>query len=305
MKLLITELYTLPSDVKERLLNIGLQVDYTDGTTKVEPETYDVVYGQHPFKRFPYEEFKALKFLQLSCAGTDHLPIEQWRKDGLLLSNAKGVYSAPIAEMIVMAILMSLKQAKTFLTQQAKHLWKKHDLKELGMMKILFLGTGNIATETAQRLVPFGAWMIGLNTDGRSVTPFASTGQLSEVKDFLPSADIVVNTLPYTKETHHLMDEAFFSAMKPHCTFINIGRGKSVDEVALLNALDTDQIDFAYLDVFEEEPLNELSPLWAHPKVVLTPHNSGSSQLMPERNFTLLINNLRHYLNHEDLENPL
>jgi len=305
MKLLITELYTLPSDVKDRLLNIGLQVDYTDGTTKVEPEIYDVVYGQHPFKRFPYEEFKALKFLQLSCAGTDHLPIDQWRKDGLLLSNAKGVYSAPIAEMIVMAILMSLKQAKTFLNQQAKHLWKKHDLKELGMMKVLFLGTGNIATETAQRLVPFGAWMIGLNTDGRSVTPFASTGKLSEVKDFLPSADIVVNTLPYTKETHHLMDETFFSAMKPHCTFINIGRGKSVDEVALLKALDTDQIDFAYLDVFEEEPLNEASPLWAHPKVVLTPHNSGSSQLMPERNFTLLINNLRHYLNHEDLENSL
>lgn len=305
MKLLITELHTLPLDVKERFLNMGLQVDYTDGTTKVEPEIYDVVYGQHPFKRFPYEEFKALKFLQLSCAGTDHLPIEQWRKDGLMLSNAKGVYSAPISEMIVMAILMSIKQAKTFLHQQDQALWKKHDLKELGMMKILFLGTGNIATETAHRLVPFGAWLIGLNTDGRPVAPFASTGKVADLKDFLPSADIVVNTLPYSQATHHLMDEAFFKALKPQCTFINIGRGKSVDEAALIDALKTDQLSFAYLDVFEEEPLPSNSSLWSDPKVVLTPHNSGSSQLMPERNFTLLINNLRHYLNQEALENAL
>jgi len=305
MKLLITELHTLPVDVKERLENIGLTVDYTDGTTKVEPEIYDVVYGQLPFRRFPYEEFKALKFLQLSCAGTDHLPIHQWRKDGLLLSNAKGVYSAPIAEMIVMAILMSLKQAKTFMTQQDEHRWKKHDLKELGLMKVLFLGTGNIATETAARLVPFGAWLVGLNTDGRSVAPFASTGTVKDVKAFLPAADFVVNTLPYTPDTHHLMDDAFFAAMKPHSTFINIGRGKSVDEQALLKALNSDQLDFAYLDVFEEEPLSETSPLWAHPKVVLTPHNSGSSQLMPERNFALLINNLRHYLAQESLENQL
>ena len=305
MKLLITELYTLPADVKERLQNIGIQVDYTDGTCKVDPTTYDVVYGQHPFKYHPYDEFTALKFLQLSCAGTDHLPIEQWLHDKVMIANAKGVYSAPIAEMIVMSILMSLKQAKAFIAQQERSEWKKHDLREMGFLKILFLGTGNIAQESANRLKAFGPLQIGLNTDGRMVSPFNVNGTLNEVYDYLRSADIVVNTLPLTQDTRHLMDAAFFDAMKPGCTFINIGRGKSVDEAALLKALDSDQLAFAYLDVFEEEPLPVDSPLWKHPKVFITPHNSGSGHMSAERNYTLLLNNLQHYLRHEPLENAL
>jgi len=305
MKLLITELHTLPLDIKERLENMGLKADFTDGSVEIKPETYDVVYGQLPFRTAPYEQFKNLKMLQLSCAGTDHLDIQRWLKDGILISNAKGVYSAPIAESIVLGILMSLKQTKTFMVQQENKLWKKHDLRELGLLKVLFLGTGNIAFESAQRLQPFGCWLIGLNSDGRAIVPFSLTGKLSEVHEYLAAADVVVNTLPLTAATRHLCDAAFFQAMKPNCTFINIGRGKSVDETALLAALDTNQLAFAYLDVFEEEPLKPESPLWSHPKVFITPHNTGSGQLMPERNYTLLLNNLQHYLRHEPLENAL
>jgi phosphoglycerate dehydrogenase-like enzyme len=305
MKLLITELFTLPQDVKERFTNIGLDVDYTDGTSVVDPTRYDVVYGQRPFAHYPYDEFINLKFLQLSSAGTDHLPIETWLHDQVLISNAKGVYSAPIAEMITLSILMSLKQTKSFIAHQANSEWKKHDLRELGFLKILYLGSGNIAQESALRLKAFGPLQIALNTDGRAVSPFNVTGKLSEVHDYLRSADIVVNTLPLTPQTHHLIDVAFFEAMKPNCTFINIGRGKSVDESALIKALDTDQLAFVYLDVFEDEPLPKESPLWCHPKVFITPHNSGSGHMMPERNYALLINNLQHYLRHEPLENAL
>jgi len=305
MKLLITELFTLPADVKERFINIGLDVDYTDGTSVVDPAKYDVVYGQRPFAQYPYDEFINLKFLQLSSAGIDHLPVEDWLRDKVMISNAKGVYSAPIAEMIVMSILMSLKQAKTFIDQQSRSEWKKHELRELGFLKVLFLGSGDIAQESASRLKAFGPLQIALNTDGRAVSPFNVTGKLSEVHEYLRSADIVVNTLPLNNKTHHLIDEAFFASMKPNCTFINIGRGKSVDESALIKALDTDQLAFVYLDVFEDEPLPVNSPLWTHPKVFITPHNSGSGQMMPERNYTLLLNNLQHYLRQEPLENAL
>lgn len=305
MKLLVTELFTLPEDVKERLLNMGIEADYTDGTTEVHPETYDVIYGQRPFKDYAYEQFPNLKFLQLSSAGIDHLPVSDWLNDKIQIANAKGVYSAPIAEMIVLSILMSLKQAPLYVSQQRESLWKKHDLREVGFQKIVFLGTGSIAFEAAVRLKPFGALLIGLNTDGRSVEPFNVTGKLTDINDYLRSADVVVNTLPYTPATHHLMNEAFFMALKPQATFINIGRGKSVDEAALLKALDTDQLSFAYLDVFEEEPLPVNSPLWTHPKVFITPHNSGSGHLMTERNYSLLINNLQHYLADEALENAL
>jgi phosphoglycerate dehydrogenase-like enzyme len=305
MKILITELYTLPLDVKERFENAGFPVDYTDGTKEIDPSLYDVVYGQHPFKHFPYAAFTNLKMLQLSSAGIDHLPVESWLKDKVLISNAKGVYSAPIAEMIVMSILMGLKQVPQFMTSQRNHAWKKENTRELGFLKVLFLGTGNIATEAALRLAPFGPLLIGLNSNGRPIEHFNVTGKLSELHAYLTSADIIVNTLPLTLETTHLMDEKFFSSLKAQTIFINIGRGKSVDEAALIKALESDQLSFVYLDVFEEEPLRQDSPLWAHPKVFITPHNSGYGQLMFERNYTLLLNNIQHYLSNEPLENQL
>ncbi len=305
MKILITELSTLPIDIKERLSQAGLEVDYTDGSSCINPTHYDVVYGQRPFVKYPYDSFTNLKMLQLSSAGIDHLPVQHWLKDQVLISNARGVYSAPIAEMIVMSILMAIKQIPLFMTQQNNAQWIKHDLRELGMLKVLFLGTGNIAKETAHRLKPFGPLLIGLNSNGRAIDPFNITGKLSEHCEYLRSADIVINTLPYTKETHHLMNDTFFSAMKAQTIFINIGRGKSVDETALLNALNSDTISFAYLDVFEQEPLPAQSPLWMHPKVLITPHNSGSGQLVRERNYTLLLNNLQHYLKKEPLEHQL
>ena len=305
MKILITELYTLPVDVKERFENARFPVDYTDGTTQIDPSQYDVIYGQHPFKHHPYSAFTNLKFLQLSSAGLDHLPVEEWLKDKVMIANAKGVYSAPIAEMIVMSILMGLKQIPQFMASQRNHEWKKENTRELGFLKVLFLGTGNIASEAAHRLAPFGPLLIGLNSDGRAIPTFNVTGKLSELQAYLPSADIIVNTLPLTQETTHLMDEKFFKGLKEKTIFINIGRGKSVDEAALIKALESDQLSFVYLDVFEEEPLRQDSPLWAHPKVLITPHNSGYGQLMFERNYTLLLNNIQHYLSHEPLENQL
>ena len=305
MKILITELYTLPEDVKERFLSAGFPVEYTDGSSVIDPANFDVVYGQQPFKNYPYSAFTNLKMLQLSSAGIDHLPVSDWLKDKIIISNAKGVYSAPIAEMIIMNILMGLKRVPQFMSSQKAHEWKKENTRELGFLKTLFLGTGNIATETALRLKPFGPLLIGLNSNGRAIEPFNVTGKLSELPEYLKSADIIVNTLPLSPETFHLMDEKFFNALKPQTLFINIGRGKSVNETALLKALNSDQLSYVYLDVFEQEPLKAESPLWTHPKVFITPHNSGYGQLMFERNYLLLLNNIQHYLRHEPLENQL
>lgn len=305
MKVLITERFSLPEDAQERFANMGLEADFLDKDTVIDPSIYDVVYGQHPFKVYPYERFTNLKFLQLSCAGIDHLDTSRWLKDGLLISNATGVYSAPIAEYIVLSILMSYKKTLIFSDQQHASTWKKQPLRELGLQKILFLGTGDIAKEAAKRLQPFGCWLIGLNRDGHAVVPFSLTGKLSKLKEYLASADVVVNALPLTIDTTHLFDQGCFDAMKPGCTFINIGRGKTVDEKALIKALESDQLSFTHLDVFEEEPLSADSPLWHHPKVFITPHNTNSGQLMPERNYSLFINNLQHYLRREPLENAL
>ncbi|KAF0225514.1 MAG: Phosphoglycerate dehydrogenase [Erysipelotrichaceae bacterium] len=305
MKILISELSPLPLDVKERFSNAGIEVDYLDDMESFDPSLYDVIYGRIPIALHPYNAFTNLKFIQLSLAGYDSMPIQKWLSDGKLISNAKGVFSAPIAEMTVMHILMAIKLQPEFAAQQKAHVWKRHEVREMGFLKILFLGTGSIAAETALRLKPFGLLLIGLNTNGREVEPFNVTGKMSEVHEYLRSADIVINTLPYSPETHHLMNEAFFETLKSGAIIANVGRGKTVDEVALLKALRSDQISFAYLDVFESEPLDANSPLWDHPKVMITPHNSNSGQLTKERNYTNFINNIQHYLAGEPLENQL
>ena len=305
MRILLTELFTLPEDVKDRFANMGLSVDTLDADTPIEPADYDVVFGQTPFKVFPYEAFKNLKFLQLSSAGTDHLPVDRWLSDGLIIANARGVYSAPMAEHIILAILAANRQYLTFANQQHHAQWKRQKLIELGYRKIVFLGTGSIAVETAKRLIPFGAYLVGLNTDGRHVAPFMINAKLQDWRIIVGACDVVVNTLPYTVDTHHLLNQEFFATMKEGAMVINVGRGKSLDEVALLEALNSGHLSHAALDVFEEEPLPKASPLWAHEKVWITPHNSNSGQLLGERMYDLFLTNLDHYSRGEAVEHAL
>lgn len=305
MRILLTELFTLPEDVTERFANMGLAVDTLDADTPINPADYDVVFGQTPFKVFPVEAFTNLKFLQLSSAGTDHLPVDAWLKNGLIISNARGVYSAPMAEHIILAILAANRQYLTFAKQQTQAVWKKHKLIELGYRKIVFLGTGSIAVETAKRLIPFGAYLVGLNTNGRRIDPFMINAKLTEWRGIVGACDVVINTLPYTPQTHHFMNREFFATMKDGAMIINVGRGKSLDEVALLEALNSGHLSHAALDVFEEEPLPKDSPLWTHEKVWITPHNSNSGQLLGERMYDLFLTNLGHYSRGEAVEHAL
>jgi phosphoglycerate dehydrogenase-like enzyme len=305
MRILLTELFTLPEDVKDRFANMGLEVDSLDADAPINPADYDVVFGQTPFKTFPYEAFTNVKFVQLSSAGTDHLPVERWLAEGVHVSNARGVYSAPMAEHIILAILAANRKALTFVAQQKQAVWKKHKLIELGYRKIVFLGTGSIAVETAKRLIPFGAYLVGLNTDGRRIEPFMITAKLNAWRGIVGACDVVVNTLPYTAATHHFLNREFFAAMKEGAMVINVGRGKSLDEEALLEALDSGHLSHAALDVFEEEPLPQNSPLWAHERVSITPHNSNSGQLLGERMYDLFLTNLGHYARGEVVENAL
>jgi phosphoglycerate dehydrogenase-like enzyme len=305
MRILLTELFTLPEEVKDRFANMGVQVDSLDADQPIHPEDYDVVFGQTPFKTFPYDAFTNLKFLQLSSAGVDHLPVDQWIKDGIIVSNARGVYSAPMAEHIILTILAANRQYLTFAAQQREKHWKKHKLIELGYRKIVFLGTGSIAVETAKRLIPFGAYLVGLNTDGRRIEPFMINAKLTDWRIIIGACDVVINTLPYTAATHHFLNREFFATMKEGALVINVGRGKSLDETALLDALDNGHLSHAALDVFEEEPLPINSPLWSHEKVFITPHNSNSGQLLGERMYDLFLTNLGHYSRGEAVENAL
>jgi phosphoglycerate dehydrogenase-like enzyme len=115
--------------------------------------------------------------------------------------------------------------------------------------------------------------------------------------------DVVVITIPYTEKTHHMINEKMFSNMKKGVFFINLSRGSIVDENSLIENIGNEKIAGAALDVFENEPLDEKSPLWSFDNVIITPHNSWISEMRNERRFEAIYENMKRYAEGEKLVN--
>jgi phosphoglycerate dehydrogenase-like enzyme len=128
---------------------------------------------------------------------------------------------------------------------------------------------------------------------------------MEALHSLLKDSDFVVVALPLTDETHHILDAAAFEVMKESAYLINVGRGKLIDEAALIEALKSKQIAGAALDVFEEEPLPGESPLWALKNVIISPHVSGISRFLHEETLALFIENLNRYLAKQPLYNQV
>ena len=109
-------------------------------------------------------------------------------------------------------------------------------------------------------------------------------------------ANVFISSIPYMEQTHHIFNEAFFRALNPEGIFVNIARGKLVDEQALIAALQTRQIRGAALDVFEEEPLCADSLLWDMDNVIITPHSSFIGDGNNKRMFEVMLENLKNWI---------
>jgi phosphoglycerate dehydrogenase-like enzyme len=121
----------------------------------------------------------------------------------------------------------------------------------------------------------------------------------------LGEADVVLDVLPLTAETRHRFDAAAFAAMRPSARFVNVGRGATVDETALIDALRRSEIAGAALDVFEEEPLPASSPLWEMPNVIVSPHLSGDFEGAEAELVALFVDNLGRFARGEPLRNTV
>lgn len=240
-----------------------------------------------------HDNYPNLKYVQLASAGYDRLDLEPLNKRGLSVMNARGVHSPAIAEYILTYILSIYKNTFHYKDLQDKNEWNK-DVKYETMNKkrVMFLGAGSIAQEAAKRLAPFGAYTIGLNSDGRKIEGFDECMKLNDGLEDINTADVVVSTLPSSKATFHLLNYEVLKSMKNSSILINIGRGDVIDENGLLKAMD-ETIRYVVLDVFEEEPLPKDSQLWNHSKVIMTPHLSYSSPDQDSRQADLLITQLK------------
>lgn len=299
MKLLLTGAFHYDSAQLERLGALGFETVFVQDER--QPLTIDVadinaVVCNALFMHNDIERFKSLQYIQLTSAGTDRVPVDYIFANGIQLHTARGVYSAPMAEWVVLKILEIYKKSRAFYEAQQKQQWiKQRDLQELTGKKAAIIGYGSVGAEVARRLKAFDVHITAVDVtepgpaQKQWIDALAHPGTMSTI---LSESDIVILTLPLTEETRHLFDEKMIAAMKDHSVLINIARGGVIKEEALIAALKAGKFLGIALDVFEHEPLPENSPLWHFENALLTPHNAFVSEKVRERLFEVMFRNL-------------
>lgn len=305
MKALFT--YHYGEDKMKTINDLGYEVLYiheSEITNFKDIEDIDILVCYNPFENLDIRKLKNLKWIQLSSIGIDQVPLDYITKKGIILTNNKGGYSIPMGEWIILKILEIYKNSKYFYEKQRECKWKlSTDVLELYGKTVSFLGTGTISKEGAKRLKGFGVKVLGLNTKGRDTEHFDKCYAMADLDELLSISDIVVCAIPYTDETHHLLNEDKMDKMKTGSVLINISRGSIIDERALIKKITEEKFMGVALDVFEKEPLPEDSPLWNFNNVYITPHNSWISEMRNERRFNKIYDNMSRYINGKELMN--
>lgn len=271
-----------------------------------ELKDVEVLVTYNPFSSLDISKLKKLKWIQLSSNGIDQLPKEYIAAQDIVVTNNKYSYSVPIAEWIILKILEIYKNSYGFYRNKEKKLWQEdHSLLELSGKVVGILGTGTIAIETAKRLRAFEVTMLGYNTRGTKTPYFDKCYAKTEIGKMLSECDIVVNLLPSTNETYHIINKDRFESMKDKAVFINVGRGSAIDEGSLINYIKNNKFRGVALDVFEKEPLNKESPLWNFDNVLVSPHNAWISEKNNDKIFALVYENAKRYIMKEELVNKV
>ena len=239
----------------------------------------EVVFGHLP------ETAAASTALKWIC--TPYAGVDQFLKPGAfanpeaILSNSSGAYGVTIAEHTVMLLLDILRRQPEYRKIVAAKEWKRDlTVRSIRGSRITLLGTGDIGQETAIRMRAFSpANLTGVNRSGKNPGNLFDrilTGNAWET--VLPETDVLIISLPGTKEAYHMVGEKQLSLLPDGAVIINVGRGSVVDQAAMVKELKSGRL-FAGLDVFEQEPPAKDDPLWDLPNVLITPHTAGNMTL--------------------------
>jgi len=225
-----------------------------------------------------------------------------------VLTNACGVHPIPIGEHILAFLLTFARGFHRALRDQAQSRWTPPDehegLFELAGKTMVLVGVGAIGERTVEVAVALGMRVLGVRRDPTAPVPgVEAMFAPHQLPDLLPDADFLVLTVPLTHETRGMVGERELRAMKPTAYIVNIGRGGTIQEAALIQALDEGWIAGAGLDVFETEPLPVDSPLWTMENVVVTSHYAGLTPHYNERALDIFLDNLQRYRAGEPLRN--
>ena len=256
---------------------------------------------------------RRVRWLSSVAAGLEGIVTPALLARGVAITNASGVHGPNIAEHVLAMMLMFTRGMPKLFRAQLARRWERNQtsrseaFEELTGKTLLIVGLGRIGEAIALRARPFGMRIVALKRDpstrhdaGVAVDELLP---LDALDDALGRADHVCLTVPLTPASHHLMNAGRIARLRASAYIYNVSRGAVIDEAALVDALRAGKLAGAGLDVFEEEPLPEASPLWDLQNVILTPHLSGLTPLYYQRTAALFADNLDRFLAGRPLAN--
>lgn len=300
MNLLLTGCFNYTERQKELLTLQGYRIYFVQQEKDALPLTaaeVDATVCNGLFLSHNIEDFTNLKFIQLTSAGFDRVPVDYIKAKGIALHNARGVYSVPMAEWALYRVLEHYKQGWFFKNEQEQHQWTKHrGLRELAGSCVAVVGAGNVGQEVAKRFEALGCHVTGFDIHTNSTPFFDEMALTASLLEHIGLYDVVVITAPLLPSTRGLISYDVMKGMKENATLVNIARGGLIDQEALVQVLCERKDLFAALDVFKNEPLEEDSPLWTMDNVAISPHNSFVSDRNNERMFDVMYQNLKNFI---------
>lgn len=300
MNLLLTGCFNYSEEQIEVLRSLGFSIyfmQYEKEMLPIDAAEVDAVVCNGLFLSHDIDSFHRLKFVQLTSAGFDRVPVDKIKERMIELHNARGVYSTPMAEWAMFRVLEHWKQGWFFRREQESGRWTKHrGLREVYGMKVAVVGAGNVGQEVARRFQAFGAETTGFDIHENETPYFDQMFLTATLKERVGYFDVLVVTAPLLPSTKGLISREVLMAMKNCAVLVNIARGGLIDEQAMCEVLKERKDLFAALDVFEHEPLQEDSPLWKLENVAISPHNSFVSDGNNARMFDVMYSNLKSFI---------
>ncbi|MDF9744997.1 D-2-hydroxyacid dehydrogenase [Natrinema salsiterrestre] len=221
------------------------------------------------------DAFLEVEWVHSIQAGVDRFPFDEFEANDVILTNSTGIHDRTVGETVAGYLLMFARRLHDHVANQQDRRWERPEWDAaftLAGSTACVVGTGTLGTGAAETLGGLGLRVTGVRRSGDHVPGFDEVYSNDRLLEAISGADFVIVTVPLTDETRHLFDADAFDAMRDDAYFVNVSRGPVVDEPALIDALEADALAGAALDVFEEEPLPEESPLWGMDEVIVSPH---------------------------------
>lgn len=281
------------------LLNNAGSVEYTylpaKNVTQADLDDVNVILGYDDKLTPLLQKNNSVKWIQAWSAGVDQLPQNVFKEKGIQLTNASGAMVPGLAEQIIGQMISWDRNLGYSFAVKQKHKWDElaaASYQELAGKKLLLLGVGHIGQQVAKIATVFGMHVIGVRHSDKPANNVEEIYTFEQIFQVAGKADFVLNTLPVTAQTEDVIDQKFFLQMKKSAVYINYGRGKTNNESDLIQALQTEQIAGAIMDVFKEEPLPKDSAFWKLLNVLITPHTGGDTALYDRRVVKIAADNI-------------